>query len=61
MVHVAESGDKIFTVRAASPPREHGLHPRPGDLADKYCEGHLRFTSRNNAEFMLGDLKNVDP
>ena len=25
------------------------------DLADKYCDGYLRFTSRNNIEFLLAD------
>jgi len=30
-------------------------------LADKYCAGHLRFTSRNNVEFLLTDQANIDP
>ena len=49
MVHVAEGGDKIFTVRAASPRLVSTDFIRDlATLADKYCEGHLRFTSRNN-------------
>ena len=62
MVHVAESGDKIFTVRAASPRLVSTDFIRDlATLAEKYCEGHLRFTSRNNAEFMTGEQKNIDP
>jgi sulfite reductase beta subunit len=61
MVHVAESGDKVFTVRAGTPRllsidtiREFA------DLADKYCDGHLRWTSRNNVEFLLTDESKID-
>ena len=31
------------------------------DLADKYCGGYLRFTSRNNVEFLLDDAANIEP
>jgi sulfite reductase beta subunit len=61
MVHVAESGDKIFTVRAASPRLLSTVTIRKfADLATKYCDGYLRFTSRNNVEFMMPDNTNVD-
>ncbi len=30
-------------------------------LADKYCGGYLRFTSRNNVEFLLTDSANIEP
>ena len=61
MVHVAESGDKLYTVRAASP-RLLGIKRIRAfaDLADKYCGGHLRFTSRNNVEFLLTDESKID-
>jgi sulfite reductase beta subunit len=61
MVHVAESGDKLFTVRAASP-RLMGISRIRdfADLADKYCDGFLRFTSRNNVEFLLTDDSRID-
>ncbi|RPI37672.1 MAG: dissimilatory-type sulfite reductase subunit beta [Nitrospiraceae bacterium] len=62
MVHVAESGDKIWTVRVASPRliatdtiREHC------DIAEKYCDGHLRYTTRNNVEFLVSDEKKLEP
>ncbi len=62
MVHVGKSGDKLFTVRAASP-RLLAIDTIRmfADLADKYCEGHLRFTSRNNVEFLFTDEANIDP
>ena len=31
------------------------------DLADKYCGGYLRFTSRNNVEFLLDDTTKIEP
>jgi sulfite reductase beta subunit len=62
MVHVAKSGDKLFTVRAASPRLLSIRRIRDfADLADKYCNGHLRFTSRNNVEFLLTDDSNIEP
>ncbi len=61
MVHVAESGDKIFTVRCASPRILAVESIRTFcDIADKYCDGHLRFTTRNNVEFMFTDESNID-
>ena len=62
MVHVSETGDKLFTVRASSGRlicidkiRDYC------DLADKYCDGYLRFTSRHNVEFLLTKQENLDP
>ena len=62
MVHVGNSGDKLYTVRAASP-RLLAIDTIRMfcDLADKYCGGHLRFTSRNNVEFLFTDEANIDP
>ncbi len=53
LVHVAESGDEIFTVRAGGCRLMSVTHIREiCEIADKYCGGHLRFTTRNNIEFM---------
>jgi len=62
MVHVGESGDKLFTVRTGGP-RLMGVQKirKMAELADKYCDGYLRFTSRNNIEFLLTDSANIDP
>jgi sulfite reductase beta subunit len=62
LVHVAESGDRVFTVRAASPRLLSVQTIRQiCDLADMYCDGYLRFTSRHNIEFLLTDPARVDP
>ncbi|MBI5816605.1 MAG: dissimilatory-type sulfite reductase subunit beta [Nitrospinae bacterium] len=60
--HVAENGDAIFTVRAGSP-RTMSVDTvrKVCDIADKYCQGHLRFTSRANIEFLCGNEKDVEP
>ncbi len=62
MVHVSETGDKLFTVRAGSP-RLLGIKRirKYAELADKYCDGYLRFTSRHNVEFLLTDQSKIDP
>ena len=62
MVHVGETGDKLFTVRAGSPRLMSTKRIRVfADLAEKYCGGYLRFTSRHNCEFLLTDEANIDP
>ena len=61
MVHVGESGDKLWTVRVASPRllstatiREHC------DIAEKFCGGFFRYTTRNNVEFLVSDEKQLE-
>ena len=62
LVHVAESGDKLFTVRAGSPRLLSTVSIREfAALADKYTGGYLRWTSRNNVEFLLSEEKNIEP
>jgi sulfite reductase beta subunit len=62
LCHTAESGDKIFSVRAGSP-RLLSIQTIRffADLADKYCGGYLRFTSRNNVEFLTDNQENIAP
>lgn len=62
LCHVSESGERIYTVRAGSP-RLLSIQTLRNfaDLADKYCEGYLRFTSRHNVEFLLAKQENVEP
>ena len=62
LVHVAESGDECYTIRAASARLISVEHIREMcDIADKHCEGHLRFTTRNNVEFMVDSKDKVQP
>jgi sulfite reductase beta subunit len=62
MVHVANSGDKIWSVRVASPRLLSTDTIREmAALAEKYCGGYIRFTTRNNVEFLVSDEKNLEP
>ena len=62
MVHVSETGDKVYTIRAGGS-RLMSIQKirKICDLADKYCGGYLRFTSRHNIEFMFTDKANIEP
>src|SRR5208337_2583636 len=62
LCHVAESGDRIYSVRAGTP-RLISIQTLRlfAGLADKYCGGYLRFTSRNNVEFLLTEPANIEP
>jgi dissimilatory sulfite reductase beta subunit len=62
LVHVSESGERLYTVRAASP-RLLGVTTIRFfcTLADRHSNGFLRFTSRNNVEFLLSDPEQIDP
>lgn len=56
LMHVAESGDKVYTVRCGAARTVSTVYIRECcEIADKYCGGHLRFTTRNNVEFMVTD------
>jgi len=58
--HVALSGDVVYTVRVGGARLMSVTHIREiCDIADKYCGGYLRFTTRNNVEFMVESLETV--
>ncbi|MFC1925828.1 dissimilatory-type sulfite reductase subunit beta [Chloroflexota bacterium] len=60
--HVGESGDELYTVRAGSPKLVCTDFIRDlCAIADKYCDGHMRFTSRYNPEFLTPKKENVEP
>jgi sulfite reductase beta subunit len=62
MVHVANSGDKLWSVRVASPRLLSTDTIRDfAGMAEKYCGGYLRFTTRNNVELLVSDEKNLEP
>jgi sulfite reductase beta subunit len=60
--HVAESGDELYTVRVGSSRLLSTDHIREiCDVADRYCDGYLRFTSRHNLEYLVSDKDRVEP
>ena len=62
LVHVAESGDKIYTVRCGGARlMSTSLIEEICDIADKHCDGKLRFTTRNNIEFMVDSEDKIAP
>jgi sulfite reductase beta subunit len=59
--HVAENGEALYSVRVGSPRLVSIDFIRDiCDIADKYCNGYLRFTSRYNIEFLTDKKENVD-
>jgi len=59
--HVADSGDVLYTVRAGTPRQDSvDLIRRICAIADRYGDGYLRFTVRNNVEFMTPDQDKVE-
>ncbi len=60
--HVAKGGDEIWTVRAGTQRQMDVFTVRKlAEIADQYADGHIRFTTRSNVEFMVGDVAKVDP
>ena len=60
--HVSKSGEEVWTVRAGTQ-RQMDVYTirKLCDIADKFAEGHVRFTIRSNMEFMVADEKKVAP
>jgi len=53
LVHVSETGEKVYTVRIGGARLMTAEHIREiCDIADKYCDGYVRWTTRNCVEFM---------
>jgi len=62
LVHVSETGDKIFTVRVGGCRIMSCTHIREiCEIADKHCGGFLRFTTRNNIEFFVDSQDKIAP
>ena len=58
LMHVAESGEKVYTVRCAGSRTMSVTAIREVcDIADKYTDGFMRWTTRNNIEFMTESLE----
>ena len=61
LVHVSETGDKVFTLRAGGCRFMTVEHVREiCEIADKHCGGFVRFTTRNNIEFLVDSLDKVE-
>ena len=53
LMHVSETGDKVYTVRCGGARTMSVEHIREiCDIADKHCGGYVRWTTRNNVEFI---------
>ena len=62
LVHVAEGGDKCFTVRCGGARLMSTSHIREiCEIADTHCDGHVRWTTRNNVEFMVDAEAKLQP
>lgn len=54
--YTAESGEVVYVVRCGTPRLETTDYVREiCEIADKYCDGYVRFTTRNNVEFHVTD------
>ena len=61
LLHVAESGDEVYTVRCGTARlMSITLIREMCDIADAHCDGYLRFTTRNNVEFMVDSKDKCD-
>ena len=62
LVHVAKSGDKVFTVRCGGARlMSTTLIREICEIAEKHCDGYVRWTTRNNIEFMVDSEDKVKP
>ncbi len=62
MVHVSESGAECYTVRVgAARLISIELIREMCDIADAHADGCMRFTTRNNLEYMLDSKDKVQP
>ncbi len=54
LMHVSETGDKVYTVRVGGHRSMSVEHIREiCDIADKHAGGYVRWTTRNNVEFIV--------
>jgi sulfite reductase beta subunit len=62
LVHVSETGDEVYTVRAGGARlMSTSMIREICEIAEKHCDGYVRFTTRNNIEFMVDDKSKLDP
>ena len=62
LMHVSESGAEVYSVRVGTARLISTEYIREVcNLADKYCSGYLRWTTRNNIEFLVSDKSKLQP
>ena len=62
LLHVANSGEEIWTVRAGTQRILDVFSLRTlWDIGDEYADGYVRFTIRSNIEYMVKDKEKVEP
>jgi len=60
--HVSKSGDEIWTVRAGTQRQMDVFTIRKlCDIGDNFAEGHVRFTTRSNIEYMISTKAQIAP
>jgi len=61
-VHVSETGDEVYTVKVGGARlMSVTLIREICEIADKHCDGYVRWTTRNNVEFMVDSKDKVQP
>jgi dissimilatory sulfite reductase beta subunit len=62
LYHLAENGEEVWTVKAGTQRQMDVYTIRLlCDIADKFAEGHVRFTARSNIEYMVSKESMVEP
>ncbi len=62
LMHKSETGDEVYTVRVGGMRLMSVEFAREiCEIADKHCDGYVRFTTRNNIEFMVDRKDKVEP
>ncbi len=62
LMHKSETGDEVYSVRVGTARLVSVEYIREVcDIADKCCDGYLRWTTRNNIEFMVDSKEKVQP
>jgi sulfite reductase beta subunit len=62
LMHKSETGDEVYSVRVGTARLVSVEYIREVcEIADKHCDGFLRFTTRNNIEFMVDSKDKVQP
>ncbi len=62
LMHKSETGDEVYTVRCGTCRLVSVEFIREVcDIADEHCDGYMRWTTRNNVEFMVDSKDKVQP